>query len=1243
MTRRHLPLRARGPARRRKLVGSVLVACLLLVSLQGVSSAQTEPTVTIATTTAQAQEGEAATYVVTRTGDTTAALTVSLEWGISLGSIAFGFDRPASVVIPVGATSAEVNVPLRDNSNVDSSAESMTATVAAGTGYVVGDPASATVSVVDDGDQRIEAIFGPPLTIFENVGSQDVTVPLRLRTTGTHRQAAPDDWSFTLARESDTATTASGDYTPFSDAFAVATADWTEVNGAWEWELPAADQTLSTVLDDDAPEPPEDFYVLMTGAAGHGFRTVINTGLDESRHKVTIYDDDIQFVVEVAGADDLSAAEGEEIVLRLTAESKWLHACRTSGFENNIDDMELLLYLDLEAVTADLGSDVTWSDGTTALQRIDFEDFSALEGDPTGACRVRATADLGITVVDDGEFEDTESFNVRFVTTDPAPELPSALLTATIIDDDPPTLSVADVAAPEGGGELTFTVTLSPAHDETVTVDYATAGGSATAGTDYTTTTGTLTFDAGDTTKAVTVAVLADTDDEDDETLTLALSNATPAEVGIGTAGTGTIIDDDGLPRLSVAGAAAPEAGGGLTFTVTLSPAHDGTVTVDYATAGGTATAGTDYTATTGTLTFAATETSRTVTVAVLDDGTDEDDETVTLALSNPANAGIGNGRAAGTILDDDDVHLTLVENVSAPENSGNLTFEVTLDAASDRTIGVDYATADGTATAGDDYTATTGTLSFAPGVVSRTIAVPIRNDTLGEDDETLTVTLSNPVNATLGVDARTGTITNDDAPSVYARDAEAVERGRNYTRNKVAFVVDVIPIPTESVTVKASIRDGTATADVDFEDRDFTLDFPPGTDRLTAEVRLKLDSHDEGDETFFLVITDATNATVGRGTATGTIIDDDGPAHLYVDDPSTREGSGELTFTVRLSPTPDNAVTVDYATSDGSATAGTDYTTTSGTLTFEPRVSEIIVERRKPSHKTVTVPILDDASNESNETVILTLTNPSSGVTVNDPGTGTIVDDDARPRRPSIRPSGGGGSSSGGSSGGGSQVEKEDPVSDGDEDDPAPEAVTAPAIARLQDALVLHVGDRSTVVDMTSVFSGSIETYGANAADADIVGVSIEGSALSLKALAEGSTTISIHATNASGAALQVFTVVGARHSHADDCRVPRRHHPDRRGRTDRARRVGRIRRHHRQLRRPVLRHRHRHRHARRIPSLAHGPRGRDGQMWRSQPPTPGAAPSRPSASQSSRRIPDEAAVGLSTFLSGDAQRFSH
>ena len=103
----------------------------------------------------------------------------------------------------------------------------------------------------------------------------------------------------------------------------------------------------------------------------------------------------------------------------------------------------------------------------------------------------------------------------------------------------------------------------------------------------------------------------------------------------------------------------------------------------------------------------------------------------------------------------------------------------------------------------------------------------------------------------------------------------------------------------------------------------------------------------------------------------------------------------------------------------------------------------------------------------------------------------------------------------------------EEDPVSDGDEDDPAPEAVTAPAIARLQDADVLHLGDQPTIVDIAPAFSGATATYGADAADAGIVEVSIEGSALSLKALAEGSTTISIHATNASGAALQVFTVV--------------------------------------------------------------------------------------------------------------------
>ena len=597
----------------------MVIAGLLLLLLQGVSSAQTqvEPTATITTTTPEAVEGEEATFVVTRTGDTAGALTVSLEWE-DLTAVTLGSNRPPTVEIPSGASSVDVTVPLRDNAEVGSSTAPVTATVAPGSGYVVGNPASATVSVVDDGDQRIEVILGPELTVFENIGSQQVTLPLRLRTTGTHRQAAPDTWAFSLSTASDTALSSSGDFTRFIHELLIAPADWTVVNGAWEWELPADDKYAVTVHNDAEAEPPEDFYFLMEGTAGHAdLSQVVESGAGEVRHKVTIYDDDVQFVVDVAGVDDLSAVEGEEIVIRITGGSKWLHACRTSGSQNNIDDMRLIFYFNLLPDTADLGDDVTWSDGTTVLQKIDLNNLSAVEGDPTTACRVQETADLSLNTIDDEEVEGTESFAMRFVTFAPPPELPSEYLTGTIIDDDTAALSVAGASAPEDGGALTFSVTLSRAADDTVTVDYATADATATAGTDYTTTTGTLTFAANETSKTVTVPVADDSTDEDDETLTLTLSNASPTDVRIANAtATGTIIDDD-TAALSIAGASAPEDGGALTFTVTLSTAHTDTVTVDYATADATATAGTDYTATTGTLTFAPNETSKTITVPV--------------------------------------------------------------------------------------------------------------------------------------------------------------------------------------------------------------------------------------------------------------------------------------------------------------------------------------------------------------------------------------------------------------------------------------------------------------------------------------------------------------------------------------------------------------------------------------------------------------------------------------------------
>jgi hypothetical protein len=189
-------------------------------------------------------------------------------------------------------------------------------------------------------------------------------------------------------------------------------------------------------------------------------------------------------------------------------------------------------------------------------------------------------------------------------------------------------------------------------------------------------------------------------------------------------------------------------------------------VTVNYATGDTTATAGTDYTAGSGVVTFTAGTTTQTASVAVLGDVLDEPNETFVVNLSSPVNATVGDGQGVGTILDDDTLPTLAINDVTVTErNSGtrNLTFTVTLSAASGQTVAVSYATSDGTAVAGSDYSTRSGTLTFTPGATTRTFTVPALSDTVPEADETFLVTLSGPTNAALGDGQGVGTIVDND------------------------------------------------------------------------------------------------------------------------------------------------------------------------------------------------------------------------------------------------------------------------------------------------------------------------------------------------------------------------------------------------------------------------------------------------------------------------------------------------
>lgn len=226
-------------------------------------------------------------------------------------------------------------------------------------------------------------------------------------------------------------------------------------------------------------------------------------------------------------------------------------------------------------------------------------------------------------------------------------------------------------------------------------------------------------------------------------------------------------------PSLSISDATVVEGNSGTqtaTFTVTLSAASASTVTVNYATANGTATAGSDYAATNGTLTFAPGETTKTVSVTVNGDTLFESNETYFVNLSNPSNATLNDSQGLGTITNDDanpvGVRINDVSITEGNRNTRNAIFTITLTSPLSTAVTVNFATANGTAVAGSDYNATSGSVRIRAGRTSATVSVAVRGDRTVEADETFFVNLTS-VSGTSIIDGQgVGTILNDDGTS---------------------------------------------------------------------------------------------------------------------------------------------------------------------------------------------------------------------------------------------------------------------------------------------------------------------------------------------------------------------------------------------------------------------------------------------------------------------------------------------
>ncbi len=379
-----------------------------------------------------------------------------------------------------------------------------------------------------------------------------------------------------------------------------------------------------------------------------------------------------------------------------------------------------------------------------------------------------------------------------------------------------------------------------------------------------------------------------------------------------------------------------------------------------------------------GILTIPANVTTFTVTVPAATDAVSESGETVPLTIGGVT----GTGTISGSILP-----TLSINDVTVNETAGTATFTVSLSSASAQSVSVNYATANGTASSASDYTSKASTtLTFAAGVTTQTVTVNITNDAIyeGATAETFFVNLSGAVNATIADNQGIASITdNETAPTVSSITSPTVAEGTS-----LVYAVTLSGASSVATSIPFSVGGGSATAVTDYGTATFSngvtlsggnLSIPAGVSSFNVIVPTVSDANSEPGETV--------PVTVGGVTGVGTIAGTD--PTISINDVSVNESAGTATFTVTLSSATTKVVDVNYSTSNGSASAGSDYGALSSTkLTFAAGETS----------KTITVNLVNDTTVEANETFNVVLATPVNATIADGTGVATIIDNDAAP-----------------------------------------------------------------------------------------------------------------------------------------------------------------------------------------------------------------------------------------------------
>ena len=557
----------------------------------------------------------------------------------------------------------------------------------------------------------------------------------------------------------------------------------------------------------------------------------------------------------------------------------------------------------------------------------------------------------------------------------------------------------ASYTATEGGAKASVIIELDadPGRDVTIPLTASPAGGAAAE--DYTVPLSVTFTSGGALSQGVVLTAVADDTAEEGESVVLGFGSLPDGvEAGATTSAAVTLQDaatEAVNSELSVADAdASEEEDTALEFVVTLDPAATATVTVDYATADGAATAGEDYTNTSGTLTFQAGDTTKTVSVPITGDAVDDGGETLTLTLSNASGADLGDAVATGTIRNTEapetDPLTASFSNMPA-EHDGETAFSFRVEFSED--VGVSYITL-----RDDSFTVTEGDVTGARRVNGRhdlweitvepdsreavTISLAGGRDcgttgavcTRGDDPSPL----SNSPSATVAGPP------NDPLTASFSN-MPAEHPGEGTFKFELTFSEepavgyqklrdDAFNVSGGEVKKARRQQQGSNLA------WDITVKPDPAAGAVTIELPATTNCNAEG-----AICTSGERPLSHSLSATVA-----GPVGISVADARAQEGAGNtVDFTVTLSRASSGTVTVGYATADGTATAGQDYTAASGTLTFAPGETS----------GSVSVSVLDDTHDDDGETFTLRLSNASGGRVTDDSATGTIENSDAMPQ----------------------------------------------------------------------------------------------------------------------------------------------------------------------------------------------------------------------------------------------------